>query len=248
MQRYMRMNHPPARSLREGARPGSRRRTASRCRLVRTVWGRHPSLKRVSRMSHPALMVHAQLAGPSGLRCAYLFRCQPWAPGDPGTCSLSNRCAQFTPAGAPGPRRRRRPVALAGADRARADRPQDPGRAPRSAHPSGLPTGGPDLRQLDALARPRGVPDLAVAGVDADVVGAAAGHEEDEVARPEAGLGDVDRPQALGVGGARQRDVQPLLVDVVDEPGAVEGRRARAAPAIGLALLGGRDPDGLEPA
>src|SRR5262245_51198558 len=71
--------------------------------------------------------------------------------------------------------------------------------------------------------------------------------EEDEIAGLEAPAADAAPDVEVGIGAVRQLDPE-ALVDVVDEPGAVEAARARAAPAVGdaeeaLRVGGGEEAD-----
>ena len=106
-----------------------------------------------------------------------------------------------------------------------------------SAHASRDPGSRPDRRELHPLAGPRRVPHLVAAGIDADVVDATVGGEEDEVTRADARLRDAHRGESLGARRAREPLAQLFGVDVVDEAGAVERARPRGAPAVGIPPL-----------
>src|SRR4051812_1430679 len=106
---------------------------------------------------------------------------------------------------------------------------------------------GPDLRLGDRATRLRGVPQHVPAGVDADVVHAAAtAAEEHEVARLGGLAADVLGRAVLLARRARQL-VTGLLVHVAGVAGAVEAAGRRAAVAVRRALELGRLPEHLGP-
>src|SRR5207248_1503933 len=109
--------------------------------------------------------------------------------------------------------------------------------SPAAHKRGGVPPG--QARNLDHIARVRGVDEVAAADVDADV---AEPVEENEIARLELAARNGRPVAVLRRGVVRQRDAD-LREHVHHEAGAVEARGRRAAPNVRNTEVAHRDPD-----